>query len=1484
MARSGKIKFIRTTRDVTMEYDLIDDRLVRTDRTNNGFPINLEDPNLTPEAVENLTGLGLTSSLDKLNVNVSNGLNINNDDNTVELGGILTRDTILNGGTSSSFIIEGSKSIELNSGSYSIKINESDNLFLGSTHSNINFENLEIFIKSETQKGIQYESDYSEGFEDNSLITKKYLDGVLDVIVIDYDTLYNLSLNKNLKSGRRYRLINPANINDEPIDLIARDSENLYPIGYWYKTNPDWTYSFLPVEEMNPELYSGVSEFTGTSFSENKGRYKGINGAFSLAPFVKLKITSGDINSLTQGDKLFLLAGNTVISEGYLAYPVSTVEIAITPDMVAYGEIDPGLGLNNPEYIPEIVLIGFQFEDDLTSTFPIGSNLSYGGITYTVLYVNFTGLYTDVDVDIYVGDNVNKVPPEFDVIVYALSAVIAVSSSSSWKGGGKIITESGESFNIKDIELQNQKIYTETPSNLGILNRYMSSYKDEESWDFFNFDKKFTVFLSEMPYIPLPKHKFIINEIPGFSEDGKWGAMVISQPLKHPIEIGTGANNDIYCVVKQPDGKILIGGKFTSYNGNVSRGIARLNPDGSFDSSFISKFPTQGGSVTVNAIVVEGNEAYIGGIFTEYNGLRRRNLVKIRLNASGSAVAGDIISGFGKSSGNFGSGFNKEVKTIIIDSSNLVIGGEFDTYSYNNNADTINCKGIAKINKSNGNHLGNIFISPFNQGGQINFSSVSSIKLFSSDSESYYLCGGNFKINKDNIVTENLIGINPTNGDLIIKGNTFDGEITSIEIDDLNIYLGGNFKKVNNIYDQGRITKMIFNTTDVTIDYIGYSSIEFKNGGFSARVRNILLSEDKSLLYVAGDFSTYRQGDLKYKEQKVCRISAETGNIDKTYDTGSGANGSVYNMIIKNDGALVIVGSFNNFNGVSVGRITMISSELFSHFNHYRVGDIAIDYMNDASASNCCGYYNFQKISKEFLLTTQNKYSLLEQYPTMEVVEWSLIKDGQIVASQSYYSDSNGYYLFSREELAIVINTITSPLGVDVQYVENSYDVMESFFDIDAGSSDAEIILKTLNYTDAEQTLQGIENWILLPKNLDNVGYYSKAFKSVYDLKNNIITECIDIEHNNSVKTFDGDLEMTSIMEFPWGHKNWINNKLNYTKLNISDPNYCFIKNVDIDYGCSINLDNNYMITETLSSCFIENGSIGSNTNLNLKSNPFGDFNKNSCIKNFTISENFNLDIPPGRQYSDVILTKNESTFRDRVNVTENEFYNGFFSFNKRYNQSRKLYNVSYLGKIDLEFNTYFINYNPDYERLNTIDGNVGIYNIFYFINYDEMLNTETLTWDTIDSGRKIPIEFRIYTKNDISDGGSGGPNQIGGEPPPPYLELNGNKISWTINFNHYPENIELPFIKLKNRHLIKVLRIHQIEPLPTSIVFPNYIIKGGFIPHDDFIKFEIYNINRAKKLNNIFEIYDYNENLWEKLPYGSIFGAIDLNDNCLNE
>jgi uncharacterized delta-60 repeat protein len=183
------------------------------------------------------------------------------------------------------------------------------------------------------------------------------------------------------------------------------------------------------------------------------------------------------------------------------------------------------------------------------------------------------------------------------------------------------------------------------------------------------------------------------------------------------FDAGTATNSDIYAMALQPDGKIIIGGGFTTYNGVARRRIARLNTDGSLDTSFVIG---TGFSASVWAVAIqEDGKILCGGDFTSYSGTQRTRIA--RLNTDGSLdisfspsfdntvyqiklqedgksiIAGSFLSGGTQALGRIcrlntngsldntvflNSGFNSDVFSIDIDSDGKIIaGGAFTQYS-----------------------------------------------------------------------------------------------------------------------------------------------------------------------------------------------------------------------------------------------------------------------------------------------------------------------------------------------------------------------------------------------------------------------------------------------------------------------------------------------------------------------------------------------------------------------------------------------------------------------------------------------------------------------------------------------------------------------------------------------------------------------------------------------------------------------------------
>jgi uncharacterized delta-60 repeat protein/uncharacterized repeat protein (TIGR02543 family) len=137
--------------------------------------------------------------------------------------------------------------------------------------------------------------------------------------------------------------------------------------------------------------------------------------------------------------------------------------------------------------------------------------------------------------------------------------------------------------------------------------------------------------------------------------------------------VGTGTTNSgtgteyVYAIAVQSDGKILIGGSFAKYNGTVRGHIARLNTDGTLDTTFD---PGTGTSGTIYSIAIQSDgKILIGGSFLKYNDDTARSYLT-RINADGS-----LDSGFSSLSPN-----NAVEKIVIQSDGKILLAGDFTLY------------------------------------------------------------------------------------------------------------------------------------------------------------------------------------------------------------------------------------------------------------------------------------------------------------------------------------------------------------------------------------------------------------------------------------------------------------------------------------------------------------------------------------------------------------------------------------------------------------------------------------------------------------------------------------------------------------------------------------------------------------------------------------------------------------------------------------
>jgi uncharacterized delta-60 repeat protein len=355
---------------------------------------------------------------------------------------------------------------------------------------------------------------------------------------------------------------------------------------------------------------------------------------------------------------------------------------------------------------------------------------------------------------------------------------------------------------------------------------------------------------------------------------------------------GTGANNQVYIVSIQNDGKILVGGTFTTFNGVSSNYLVRLNIDGSTDNTFNQGTGfDQGAFYGVKSISIQPDgKIIVGGGFVSYNGTPRSCI--IRLNNNGS-----IDSSF-----NPGTGADNHINTISIQTDGkIIIGGIFNTYN------SVTKSGIARLNSNGSLDL------TFNSG-----TGVYGIISTAIQTDGKIIMGGDFT--SYNGTTSNRIArINP-DGSIDTTFNSGAGSnniINSIKIQlDGKIIIGGLFKFYNNT-SKNHITRInIDGSLDTTFNY---------GSGANNEIWSTKVQQDGKIL-VGGSFTSYNGKT----NNRLVRLNSD-GSIDNSFNSGTGigvaSNIEVSTIAIQTDEKIIIGGSFTIYNGTIINGIARLNTD-----------------------------------------------------------------------------------------------------------------------------------------------------------------------------------------------------------------------------------------------------------------------------------------------------------------------------------------------------------------------------------------------------------------------------------------------------------------------------------------------------------------------------------------------------------------------------
>jgi uncharacterized delta-60 repeat protein len=348
---------------------------------------------------------------------------------------------------------------------------------------------------------------------------------------------------------------------------------------------------------------------------------------------------------------------------------------------------------------------------------------------------------------------------------------------------------------------------------------------------------------------------------------------------------GNGFGQDVYAVALQPDGKVLVGGIFTTFQNKTQNRIARLNADGSLDTSFDVGAGFHN-SVFVVALRPDGR-VLVGGGFTAYQGTTRNRVA--RLNADDSF----------DSTFNMGTGFNNAVRALALQpDGKALVGGDFTSYQ-----DTTRNR-IARLNADGS------FDSTFNMGTGFN----GSVSVVTMQSDGKVLVGGSFTAyqgtTRNRLARLNVDGSFDTSFDI---GTGFNSTVNAVVLQsDGKVLVGGQFTSYQGT-TRNRIARL---NADGSFD------TTFNMGtGFGSTVYSVALKSDGKVL-VGGSFTAY-QGTTR---NRIARLNAD-GSLDTSFNVGTGFNSSVSALALQSNGEVLVGGAFTKYQSTTRNYIARLNAD-----------------------------------------------------------------------------------------------------------------------------------------------------------------------------------------------------------------------------------------------------------------------------------------------------------------------------------------------------------------------------------------------------------------------------------------------------------------------------------------------------------------------------------------------------------------------------
>lgn len=378
-----------------------------------------------------------------------------------------------------------------------------------------------------------------------------------------------------------------------------------------------------------------------------------------------------------------------------------------------------------------------------------------------------------------------------------------------------------------------------------------------------------------------------------------------------PVVTGISAQVTVLAIVIQPDSRIVFGGGFSSVNGSAFAGLARLNSDGTLDPAFVSQGP---GALNSIALQSDG-KIVVGGDFTSVHGATRKSVA--RFNTDGS-----LDPAF-----NASAAFTYDVwganDVVVQSDGKIIVGGAFSTKPQG----AFQPNSIIRVNTDGS--LDNTFVGTTSRGiSDGDFGDPIQVSAAAILPNGKIVIAGDFTV-VDGVKQPSFAQLN---GDGTLDSG-FQAQFQSrafpfdlaVQKDD-KIVIGGVFTLVNGVLRYAMARLKADGSLDSTfVPDFGLGAAANLDVTVSLSVQHLAVQNDGKVLYTAFKEVRTSPNTNVVTSFPFGRLNAD-GSTDSTFNVTFDTSGSISSFVPQSDGTILIAGSFSQVDGVARSNVARINA------------------------------------------------------------------------------------------------------------------------------------------------------------------------------------------------------------------------------------------------------------------------------------------------------------------------------------------------------------------------------------------------------------------------------------------------------------------------------------------------------------------------------------------------------------------------------